>query len=240
MRIPILAALGAFLLLTGCNPVVYVPSSIPMAPTSAGIRASAGLNAIGSQGTASLEVAPVEGVGLYARGLYANTLTDQESGGAFVNRGAELGVVGSVLLSDQASLDMGAFVGRDNVRASDFGFDIGCCSGSYTPVDIATRREGGHVGVLIGRKDSRGIRRRIGPALRMVRTGVFRERQDGTVEDGVGLFVEPALRLDVSSPGVELLFQVGASVQVGSDFTRYAHVPFTAGATASIPLARFR
>ena len=222
---------------SGCAPTVYVPAPIPSAPASAGVRVEGGVNVAGSQVTGALDVSPVEGVAVYARGLYANALDTEYGAGSYAARGAEAGVLASVPIAAGGTLDVGGFLGRDAVEAAEFRRGGACCESGYVPVEATVRRVGGHVGVMVERSGG-GRRRRVGPAVRLTRASVFRDRGAGASLQDRAVFVEPAIRTEVSTPRASYRFQVGMSFEVGAGFTRHAHVPLVLGASAAVRLGR--
>lgn len=238
-----LALAAVLLVLAGCNPVVYVPAPIPAAPQRAGLHVGVGGNLAGAQGAALVELAPVEGVSVYARGLYANTTEedaeDASTGAAYTHRGGDVGVAVAWPLSPQMTLDMGAALGRDRVEGTDFGFDIGCCSGSYHPFTGRTERVAGHAGLFFHRSVPTEGRARIGPAVRLTRVVVYADERAGASAepDAAGVFLEPALRLGSTAGPVELHAQAGVSVPLAGDLLdRYAAVPLLWGGTAAFRL----
>ena len=229
-----LAALAVLIVLAGCNPVVYVPAPVPVAPRTAGLRAGLGGNLAGSQGLALVEVAPDEGMAIYVRGLYANTLDGEDGAGTYVHRGGEVGVVVSRPLSSTVGFDIGLASGRDDVNATTGVSDIGCCSYSYEPFEARVERLGGHVGLFLhdGPKNEDWFR--LGPALR-IQALTVRERAEERAD--TWLFVEPVIRLGFGGGPLEFQTQAGLSLPASERFTeRYSAIPIIFGATATVRL----
>ena len=230
--LPVLLVAAA---LVGCNPIVYVPAPIPAAPQGPGLRAGLGANLLGSQGIAHASVAPAEGIALYADGLAASSLDDGEGDGGFTHLGGDLGMLVTRPLSFSSAVELGVSIGRDAIEASEYGYDIGCCSGSYEPVTFHADRFAGHVGVFFSDGPRAAERFRIGPAVRLT----YLDVRDEGGSQARGLFVEPALRSGFSEGPVEFQFQVGLSVLASGDvFDQFNTIPLFTGAQAAIRLDR--
>lgn len=213
----------------GCSPVVYVPSPIPAAPLSTGVRAGGSVNPLNGRSAVRVEVSPVDGVALLGRGLFARSVGPDTSAGGYRHRGAEVGVLGRRSVSDEVMLDGGLFAGRDAVVATERIAD------EYVPVDLATTRLGGHVGVFIVR---RGVDPdhtiRLGPAVRLTRLSVYRD----DVADARATFIEQAARLLVATPALEVELQVGASRPLGRPLEGYDYRAFIGSVSATLQLDR--
>ena len=225
-----LIGFAVVLALSACNPVAYVPSLIPTAPPTAGVRAGVGGNLMGLHGTAALSVAPADGVGFYARGFYGNALDGDEQGGPLTQRGGDLGVALAQPLSGRLSLDLGASVGREVVVDSDASYNSLSGAAAYRRVETSVRRVGAHAALLVGDDPPGEGAFRIGPAVRLTNVGAV---SDG--RRGAGVFVEPAVLATFASGPVEVTAQGGLSLLAAGDlFDDYTSVPFFGGVTAAV------
>ena len=227
-----LPALAIALALSACNPVAYVPSLIPTAPPTAGVRAGVGGNLVGFHGTAAVSIAPADGVGLYARGLYGNTFDGDDRGGPFVQHGGDLGVALAQPLSGRVTLDLGASVGREVVVDPHASYNSFSGAASYRRVETSVRRVGAHAALLLGDNPPGEGAFRIGPALRVTNVGAV---SDG--RRGAGIFAEPAIVTTFTTGPVEVSAQGGLSLLAAGDlFDDYTSVPFFGGVTAAVRL----
>ena len=232
-----LPALALSLALAACNPVAYVPSLIPAAPPTAGVRVGAGANAFGAHGTAEVSGAPAGGVAVYARGLYGNTLDGDEGGGPLTQRGGDLGVVLAQPLSGRVTLDLGASLGRAVVVDPSASYDSFSGAAHYRRTRTRVRQTTAHAGLLLGDNPPGEGAFRIGPAVRLVSVVAVEDTAHG--RSGAGLFVEPAVRATFVMGPVEVQTQGGLSLLAAGDlFDDYTSVPFFGGVTAAVRLGR--
>lgn len=229
LLLPVVAAT-----LVGCNPIVYVPAPIPAAPQQPGLRVGVGANALGGQGVGQLSIAPAEGLALYSQGLIASSLDDGEGAASYAHLGGEIGVLAGHALGPSAQIDLGVAVGRDRIDATRLVYDVGCCSGSYRPVEARVERVGAHLGVFFRDGSTSGERFRIGPAVRVVHVSAERE---GGGSPAQSVFVEPALRSGFVAGRVEFQFQAGLSLEASGDLlVDYSTIPAFAGGVLSFRL----
>lgn len=220
----------ALLALAACNPVAYVPTLVPAAPPTAGVRAGLGVNAFGAQGTAELTASPVDGLAFFGRGLYGNTLGGHENG-EFTQRGGDLGVLLAQPISRRLTLDLGASVGRATVTDSYVSFDSSTPGRTRTSVRLTSA----HLGLFIGDNPPGEGNFRIGPAVRLAR--VVALESDGGSRSGSSLFVEPAVRATFTTGPVNVQAQGGLSLPAAGNLADdYTSVPVFGGVSAAVRL----
>ena len=225
-----LPALALALALAACNPVAYVPSLIPAAPPTAGVRVGAGGNLFGAHGTVDVSAAPTGGAAVFARGLYGNDGNAEP----LTQRGGDVGVVLARPLSRRVTVDLSASRGRA-VVVDPSSHDSYGARGGETRTRV--RQTTVHAGLMLGDNPPGEDSFRIGPAVRL--TGVVAVEDVEGGRNGAGLFVEPAVRATFGGKRLEVQTQGGLSLLARGDlFEDYTSIPFFGGVTVALRLGR--